>query len=76
VESLVEAFEAWGKGERTFRTVREDKVDTEGPVEGKEIWCPAERGVQCIDCGLCAGNSIQAKSIVIKYHSLGAKYGQ
>ena len=72
VESLLEAFKAWDKGERTFRVTNVNNV--EPPIEGKEIWCPADKGVQCKDCGLCAGNSIQAKSIVIKSHGAGAKY--
>jgi hypothetical protein len=37
-----------------------------------EILCPnSTKGVQCIDCGLCSGNEIGAKNIVIMVH--GAK---
>lgn len=34
-----------------------------------EIVCPnTTRGIQCIDCGLCKGNTIKAKNIVIEVH--------
>jgi hypothetical protein len=43
-------------------------------IKGQEIECPSDRGVKCSDCGLCAGTSVQAKSIAIVVHGGGAKY--
>jgi hypothetical protein len=67
VESESQARAAWDKGFRTFRIGN-------APIAGKEIVCPSNRGVQCADCGLCAGNSNRAKSIVIPAHGVGATH--
>ena len=70
VESKQAAEEAWSRGWRTFRIVAE-AADI---VPGREIECPSDRGVQCIDCGLCGGAQVKAKSIAIVKHGSGAKY--
>ena len=70
VESKQAAEEAWSRGWRTFRIVAE-AADI---VPGREIECPSDRGVQCIDCGLCGGAQVKAKSIAIVKHGNGAKY--
>jgi hypothetical protein len=59
---------AWSKGWRTFRVLRPGET----PVRGKEIVCPSLKGIHCVDCGLCAGASKQAKSIAIPAHGNGA----
>ncbi len=64
VESEEQAQAAWSKGYRTFRIGN-------APIKGKEIICPSLQGVKCADCGLCAGNSNKAKSIVIPAHGVG-----
>lgn len=69
-DSIDQATDAWANKYRTFRIVR----STDEIVKGKEIECPSERGVQCIDCGLCSGSHIRAKSIAIVAHGNGAKY--
>jgi hypothetical protein len=69
-DSLAQAAKAWRNNERTFRVVK----DRHEIVKGQEIECPASKGVQCINCGLCAGTSVQAKSIAIVVHGSGAKY--
>jgi len=69
-DSLAQAAKAWQRSERTFRVVK----DRHEIVKGQEIECPASKGVQCINCGLCAGTSVQAKSIAIVVHGSGAKY--
>ena len=70
VESKQAAEEAWSRGWRTFRIV----ADAADLVAGREIECPAIRGVKCIDCGLCGGSQVKAKSIAIVKHGNGAKY--
>jgi hypothetical protein len=69
-DSLEDAKQAWASKYRTFRIVR----STDEIVKGKEIECPAERGVQCVDCRLCSGSATHAKSIAITVHGTGAKY--
>ena len=70
VESKQAAEEAWSRGWRTFRIV----ADAADIVPGREIECPSDRGVQCVDCGLCGGAQVKAKSIAIVKHGSGAKY--
>jgi len=43
-------------------------------VRSEEILCPSSRGVQCVDCRLCGGSRVQAKSIAIVVHGNGAKH--
>jgi hypothetical protein len=67
-DSLSEAQAAWAAGNRTFRVIKSvDEI-----VKGREISCPAsaEAGFKttCMDCGLCAGNGVKAKSIAIIDH--------
>jgi len=67
VDSIEEQKEAVSQGWRTFR-VTADLND----IQSNEIICPnTTKNVQCVDCGLCSGNSIGAKNIVIEVH--GAK---
>ena len=74
VESTQEAEHQWALGNRTFRVghVIEDMV------KGKEILCPASeeagRRTTCMNCMLCSGNKIKAKSIFIVAHGNGKKY--
>lgn len=69
-DSLAQAQSAWQSNVRTFRVIRDESE----LVRSQEILCPSDRGVQCVDCGLCAGSSIKAKSIAIVVHGPGAKH--
>ena len=73
-DNLKEAIQAWDNGERTFRVVK----SLDDIVKGKEILCPASKEagqkVQCIQCKLCSGAKIKAKSIAIPAHGAGSKY--
>lgn len=72
VDSLDEAKNAWTRGYRTFRVV----ASTTDIVKGKEILCPASKEAgkrtTCVDCMLCGGSTVQAKSIAIPAHGAGA----
>lgn len=64
VDNKSEAIEAQKLGWRTFR-VTNDIND----IESNEIVCPnTTKGITCLDCGLCKGNMIKAKNIVIEVH--------
>lgn len=69
-DSASQANEAWSKGRRTFRVISAVSEKIKG-----EILCPASeemgRKTTCENCGLCAGNSIAAKSIAIVAHGTG-----
>lgn len=71
-DSEEQATQAWGKGQRTFRVIK----DVSDVIKGKEILCPAsvEAGqkTDCANCRLCAGASIKAKSIAIVAHGAGS----
>lgn len=69
-DTLKQAKKAWNIGERTFRIVK----NLSEIVKGKEIACPASDTVTCLDCKLCGGASVKAKSIAIVAHGAGAKY--
>jgi len=69
-DTLAQAQTAWSHKYRTFRVVK----SAEDVVRGTEIECPASRGVQCVDCGLCAGSAVSARSIAIVVHGPGAKH--
>ena len=69
-DSLAQAQSAWQSNVRTFRVIH----DATQLQPKQEILCPSDRGVQCVDCGLCAGSSIKAKSIAIVVHGPGAKH--
>lgn len=69
-DNLAQAQRAWSNGYRTFRVVRE----SDALVHGEEIECPSSRGVQCVDCRLCGGTSVRARSIAIVVHGPGAKH--
>lgn len=72
VETLSETYQAWGRGERTFRVLSDvsEKLD-------QEVLCPASaeagKRTTCASCLLCAGTSIQAKSIAIVAHGSPSK---
>ena len=72
-ESIIQAEAAWQRGERTFRVI----ADVSEVAKGKEILCPASKEagerVQCDQCKLCAGASINAKSIAIVAHGSSAR---
>ena len=69
-DTLADAQQAWARGERTFRVVR-----SYADLQANELACPSERGVQCADCRLCGGTSVQSpKSIAIAVHGAGARY--
>ena len=60
VQTVDEKNAANAKGYRTYRV-------TEGELETDEILCPEiTNNANCKDCGLCAGNRVQAKNIVIR----------
>jgi len=60
VQTVAEKNAANAIGYRTYRV-------TTGALESDEIICPeSTRGISCADCGLCAGNRVQAKNIVIR----------
>ena len=60
VQTVDEKNAANAKGYRTYRV-------TSGDLEPDEILCPEiTSGANCKDCGLCAGNRVQAKNIVIR----------
>lgn len=69
-DSLAQAQTAWQSKYRTFRVVK----STDEIVKGTEVECPSARGVQCVDCGLCAGSAVSARSIAIVVHGSGAKH--
>jgi hypothetical protein len=62
-QSPAEARAMQAAGWRTFRMGLAAE-----PIKGLDILCPAGRGVQCKDCGLCKGNQRQARSIYIQGH--------
>jgi hypothetical protein len=60
VQTVDEKNAANAMGYRTYRV-------TSGDLEPDEILCPEiTSGANCKDCGLCAGNRVQAKNIVIR----------
>lgn len=75
-----QAQEAHDKGLRTFRVIPINQWATMGKASllANEILCPASKEagskVQCLDCGLCAGQTIKAKSIAIPAHGAGKKH--
>jgi hypothetical protein len=65
VDNKEEATLAIENNWRYFR-VTNDISDID---KATEIVCPnTTKGIQCIDCGLCKGNTIKAKNIVIEVH--------
>ena len=68
-DSLTSARSAWSSGFRTFRVVHDTSH-----LQPNEILCPSSRGVQCVDCRLCGGSQVRAKSIAIVVHGNGAKH--
>ena len=75
-DTLGDAKAAWSRGWRTFRVV--SSVDD---ITEAEILCPASeeagRRTTCIDCRLCGGSEVKAKSIAIPAHGVGkANFGK
>ena len=68
-DTLPQAQAAWSSGFRTFRVVHDTSH-----LQPNEILCPSSRGVQCVDCRLCGGSQVKAKSIAIVVHGNGAKH--
>jgi hypothetical protein len=69
VDNLAEAQEAKEAGFRWFRVTND--IST---LRKDEIVCPnTTTGVQCVDCKLCSGNAIKAKSVVIEVHGTWGK---
>ena len=68
-DTLPQAQAAWSSGFRTFRVVHDTSH-----LQPNEILCPSSRGVQCVDCRLCGGTQVKAKSIAIVVHGSGAKH--
>ena len=75
VETNSATLQALNSGFRTFR------IKHSGTPNGQwanEIECPADSGIQCIDCMLCNGGKKQAKNISIEAHGAragGIQYG-
>lgn len=66
-ESIVDLEVAHHSGWRTFRVVKEHETPTQS-----EIVCANEsKGIQCVQCGLCKGSAIKARSITITVHGNG-----
>ncbi len=76
-DSRYDAIKAHSEGKRTFRVipVKAWKEQGKDSMLQNEILCPAsnEAGnrVTCIDCKLCVGSGIKAKSIAIVSHGVG-----
>lgn len=72
VESVDEAKAAWQAGRRTFRVVS----SVADIVKGSEVLCPASKEAgkrtTCVNCMLCGGSAVRAKSIAIPAHGAGA----
>lgn len=69
VSNIADKNEANKKGWRTFRIIKDASE-----VLPDEVICPAQtHGTQCIDCGLCNGNSTKAKNIAVIAHGGKAK---
>lgn len=73
IHTETERVEAHALGWRTFRLVS-DISD----MSDREVLCPASseagKRTQCINCLLCSGAELKAKSVVILPHGAGEKY--
>lgn len=68
-----QAQAAWKQGKRTFRIIP-IKPSAEDALDPKnEIMCPSDKGVQCVNCGLCKGGN-KGKSVAIIAHGIGKNY--
>jgi len=68
-DTLADAKKHWANGMRTFRVIRDvSEVDSQN-----EILCPNHnnKDITCDKCKLCAGSSINAKSIANPVHGAG-----
>lgn len=64
VDSIEEQKQAVSEGWRTFRV-----TDNLNDIQSNEIICPnTTKNIKCIDCGLCSGNNVKGKNIVIEIH--------
>lgn len=78
-DNLPDARDAWQNGARTFRVIAREEWARDGMaalVKGQETLCPASveagKRTTCDNCGLCAGNSIAARSVAIVAHGASA----
>lgn len=67
-DSAEEALQYQAQGFKTFRVKTPDE-----PMLPGEIYCPSERGVQCITCGLCNGRKA---NVAINVHGTVGKIKQ
>lgn len=66
-DSIDDAIKAHRNGYRTFRVIPIAQANE--PLLQNEIMCPSDRGIKCIDCGLCNGTKYKnGKSIAIVAH--------
>ena len=65
VETPEQAELRWSQGWKTFRTKLPDE-----PLLKGELYCPSDKGIQCIDCQLCNGRK---KNIAIDVHGVSHK---
>lgn len=66
-DSIDDAIKAHDKGYRTFRVIPVHEASK--PLLHNEIMCPSDKGIKCIDCGLCNGMKYKnGKSIAIVAH--------
>jgi hypothetical protein len=72
-DSKEEAQTAWGQGKRTFRVIPVNAKHSEALDPYNEVMCPSDKGVQCVQCGLCKGGN-KGKSVAIVAHGVGRKY--
>lgn len=63
VDNEAEYQNAIELGFRTFKVVMDGYE-----AKDNEILCPSEKGVSCLECGLCAGKEKKAKNIFIPVH--------
>jgi hypothetical protein len=64
-ENTAQHNEALRRGWRAFTVIRPDQ-----PAPAKSVECPFySHGVKCIDCGLCKGSGMQAKSVYVIAHA-------
>lgn len=79
-DNPLQAQDMHSKGLRTFRVIPISQWQDKGrdSLLANEILCPASKEagarVQCLECGLCAGQTIKAKSIAIPAHGAGKKH--
>ena len=74
VDSRAEAYAAAAAGQRSFRVINQADYSAgrDAPIAGLEVSCPASaeagRRTTCVDCLLCSGAQLRAKSVAIVAH--------